>query len=338
MDLNTLWFILLCVLLAGYAILDGFDWGVGILHPLAGNDNDRRVFINAIGPIWNGNEVWLVTFGGAMFAAFPEVYRSVFSGLYTALILLLCALIFRAVSLEFRSKMVSPSWRKAWDTGFFLSSLVAALLFGVAVGNTVQGLPLDQRGLYPDGLLPLLGLYPLLVGLMTVAMFVMHGALYLYLKTEPPLQDKVLRWIWHGFGLFMVLYVLTTIVTLKMLPHATANIEKHPALWAVVVLNVLAIGNIPRSVFLHKPGQAFISSCLSIICLVTLLGAALFPNLVLSAPNPENSLTIYNAASSSKTLEIMTIIAAIGMPFVLAYTVVIYWSFRGKVQLTEHSY
>ncbi|MCC7409874.1 MAG: cytochrome d ubiquinol oxidase subunit II [Phycisphaeraceae bacterium] len=338
MDLNVLWFILLCVLLGGYAVLDGFDWGVGILHPLASTDNDKRIFINAIGPLWDGNEVWLVTFGGAMFAVFPEVYASVFSGFYTALMLLLFALIFRAVSIEFRSKMTSTRWRAFWDWSFCISSLLAAVLFGVAIGNAILGVPLTPRGIYEGGLLGLLGFYQVLVGLLTVAMFVMHGAIYLYLKTEPPLQDKVHHWIWHGYGTFVVLYLLTTIVTLMHVPSATKNFEDKPWLWIFVGLAIASIGNVPRSVYLKKPGQAFISSSLVILSLVGLFGAAIFPNLLISSPTPQNSLTIYSGASSDLTLKIAALIAAIGMPFVLGYTAVIYWSFRGKVRITEHSY
>lgn len=166
MDLQIIWFILLGVLLAGYAVLDGFDLGVGILHPLAKNDHDRRVFINAIGPIWDGNEVWLVTFGGALFAAFPEAYATIFSAFYTALMLVLTALIFRAASIEFRSKIISPTWRKLWDFGFFASSVLAALLFGVAIGNGVIGISLDARGVYTGSLFDELKPYPLLVGLL----------------------------------------------------------------------------------------------------------------------------------------------------------------------------
>ncbi|MCC7205603.1 MAG: cytochrome d ubiquinol oxidase subunit II [Phycisphaeraceae bacterium] len=338
MDLNVLWFILLCVLLGGYAVLDGFDWGVGILHPLASTDTEKRIFINAIGPLWDGNEVWLVTFGGAMFAVFPEVYTSVFEGFYTAFMLLLFALIFRAVSIEFRSKMASPRWRRAWDTGFFVSSLLAAVLFGVAIGNAVTGIPLTPRGQYYGGLLGLVNFYSVLVGLLTVALFVMHGAIYLYLKTEPPLQDKVHHWIWHGYGTFVVLYILTTIVTLTQYPSAAENFKHKPWMWSFVGLALAAIGNVPRAVYLKKPGQAFVSSSLVILSLVGLFAVAIFPRLLISNPDPQNSLTIYSGASSPMTLKIAAIFAAVGMPFVLGYTAVIYWSFRGKVRITEHSY
>jgi cytochrome d ubiquinol oxidase subunit II len=338
MNLELIWFGLLGVLLAGYAVLDGFDFGVGILHPLARGDRERRLFVNAIGPLWDGNEVWLVTFGGALFAMFPEAYATVFSGFYMAIVLLLFALIFRAVSLEFRSKVESPAWRSIWDWGFFGSSLTAAFLFGVAVGNTVGGIPLDERGIYTGGFFDLLGPYPLLVGLLSVSLFAMHGAIYLFLKTDGAVRDRLGRWMWHTWGVFLVLYLLTTMLTLMRVPTATANFEHYPWAAVIVVLMVLAIANIPRCIFNEKYGQAFVSSTFIIVSLVGLLGLAVFPNLVMANNDPANSLTIYNAASSALTLKIGLIFALIGMPFVITYTGVIYWTFRGKVQLGENSY
>ncbi|HSU66472.1 MAG TPA: cytochrome d ubiquinol oxidase subunit II, partial [Tepidisphaeraceae bacterium] len=195
MPLPILWFILLGVLLAGYAILDGFDLGVGILHPLARNDHERRIFINAIGPIWDGNEVWLITFGGALFAAFPEAYATIFSGFYPYFMALLFALIFRAASIEFRSKVHSPRWRHAWDYGFFGSSLFATILFGVTVGNAMTGIPLDERGVFVGSPLDMIKPYPFLVAFLAVSLFAMHGALYLYLKVpHGELHQKMGRW------------------------------------------------------------------------------------------------------------------------------------------------
>lgn len=338
MDLNVLWFILLGALLAGYAILDGFDLGVGILQPIAKTDEERRVMINSIGPIWDGNEVWLVTFGGAMFAAFPEAYATVFSGFYIAFMLVLFALILRAVSIEFRGKIQSRRWRLFWDCGFFVSSLLASLLFGIAVGDAMIGIPLDERGVFSGSFIDQLGLYQLLVGLMTVAMFTMHGAIYLFLKTEGELQRRLNDWMWRGFGFFLVSYLLVTIMTLALIPRATRNFADHPWAWAIVVLNILAIANIPRALSQRRPAYAFVSSSATIAALICLFGMALYPNLVTARPHLENSLTIYNAASSPKTLGIMALIAAIGMPFVLAYTGIVYWTFRGKVRLEEHSY
>jgi cytochrome d ubiquinol oxidase subunit II len=342
MDAQTLaviWFGLEGVLLAGYAVLDGFDLGVGILHPfIPRDDEERRIAINSIGPIWDGNEVWLITFGGALFAAFPIAYAAVFSGFYSAFMLLLFALIFRAVSLEFRSKRQSHLWRRFWDGGFALGSLVAALLFGVAVGNAMLGIPLDSEGNFIGGLRDQIGPYPLLVGVMSVAMFMLHGGLYLYLKTEGNFQARLRAWLWRAFGFFLVMYMFTTIYTLILVPHATSNFGHLPWAAIIVVLDVLAIANIPRCIYWDRPRQAFLSSAAAIVAFVALFGVALFPNMVTASNDPALSVTLYNAASSQKTLTIMLIIAAIGMPFVLAYTAVIYWTFRGKVRLGEHSY
>jgi cytochrome d ubiquinol oxidase subunit II len=342
MDHSTLaviWFVLEGVLLTGYAILDGFDLGVGILHPFVPRDDtERRIAINSIGPLWDGNEVWLVTFGGALFAAFPGAYASVFSGFYTAFILLLLALISRAVSLEFRSKLESHRWRRFWDWAFFAGSALAALLFGVAVGNAVLGLPLDREGNVLATVFDQLGPYPILVGLMTVAMFAMHGGLFLYLKTGGELRRRLRDWMWRSFGYFLVTYLLATIYTVALVPRATANFERFPWAAVVVVISVLAVANIPRCLHWNMPGKAFLSSCVVIATQVMLFGLALFPNLVTASNDPELSVTIYNAASSPKTLGIMLIIAAVGMPFVLAYTSIIYWTFRGRVELDEHSY
>jgi len=337
-DLNLLWFVLLGVLLAGYAILDGFDLGVGILHLAVRNEKDRRLAINAIGPLWDGNEVWLVTFGGAMFAAFPNAYATVFSGFYVAFMLLLFALIFRAVSMEFRGKRDSLAWKRFWDGSFFGASLLATFLFGVAAGNALAGIPVDSGGNYTGSFFNLIRPYPILIGLMTVSFATMHGAIYLFLKTEHELQQVVHRWMWRGFGLTLVTYMLATIFTLATLPDAVRNFREHPWAWAVVVLMVLAFANIPRAIFLDRPFYAFISSSFTILAMVFLFSLTLFPNLVVSSVSPANSLTIYNAASSPKTLKIMAIIALIGMPFVLAYTTAIYWAFRGKVRISDHSY
>lgn len=342
--LTIVWFFLLGVLLIGYAILDGFDLGVGIIHPfVAKGDQQRRITMNSIGPLWDGNEVWLVTFGGALFAAFPNAYATVFSGFYSAFMLLLFSLIFRAVSLEFRSKVHNRFWRSIWDWCFFGASGVAALLFGVAGGNLIAGLAINEGGDYTGTMMhqlwsPTAGPYPLVVGLMTVALFAMHGGIYLYLKTEGELQERAHKAMWTLFGVFLTLYILATMYTLQAVPTATRNFEAHPWLWVVPVLNVLAIANIPRALHLGRPLYAFLSSCATIAALATLFAAAIFPNFVVSTTDAANSVNIWNARSSEKTLGIMLIIAIIGIPCVLSYTVAIYWTFRGKVTLDHSSY
>ena len=323
-DLNTIWFILVGVLFTGYVMLDGFDLGIGALHLFTKDDAERRTL--------------LVTGGGALFAAFPNVYATVFSGFYLAFILLLVSLIFRAVSIEFRSKQPMCWWRQTWDIGFSAGSLLASLLFGVALGNIAWGIPIDERGEFAGTFFGLLKPYPLLVGVTTVVLFMMHGAIYGALKTEGMLHDKLRRWAMRSILFFVICAAAITVATLLCVPHMTEHVRTHPWLFVVVLANLLAIANIPREFHHGRDWRAFLSSCVAMITLMALFGLNMYPNLVYSLPNPENSLNIYNAASSSKTLGIMLVIACIGMPLVIAYTVSIYWIFRGKVKMDKTSY
>jgi len=337
-DLRVVWFVLVGALLTGYAILDGFDLGVGALHLFTKTDAERRLLLNAIGPVWDGNEVWLVTSGGALFAAFPVVYATVCSGFYLAFMLLLAALIFRAVAIEFRSKQPMRWWRQWWDVSFSVSSVLCALLIGVALGNIVRGVPIGADGEFAGGFATLINPYALLVGVTTVALFAMHGAIFLTMKTEPPLHDVVRRWVRGTMIAFIICYAMTTIATLVYLPHMAEPFARHPALFALPLLNVLAIANVPREIHHGRDMRAFLSSCAAIAALLLLAGVGMFPNLVRSSPLPEHSLTIYNAASSTKTLGIMLVVALLGMPMVIGYTICIYWIFRGKVRLDPTSY
>ena len=337
-DLNTIWFILVGALFSGYAVLDGFDLGVGALHLFSKTDLERRTLINAIGPVWDGNEVWLVTGGGALFAAFPEVYASSFSGFYLAMVLLLVGLIFRAVAIEFRSKRPGVLWRRVWDVSFSVSSILSALLIGVALGNIAWGVPLDANHEYAGTFLGLLNPYSILVGVTTVALFMMHGAIYVVMKTEGELHDKVRGWIQNTMIFFIICYVTTTMATLIYVPHMAHSIRENPWLFLLPLINMLAVANIPREIHLNRYFMAFLSSCAAVAALLATFGLEMYPNLILSNPEVANSLTVYNAASSDKTLGIMLVIAALGMPLVIAYTVSIYWIFRGKVVINEHSY
>ncbi len=338
MDLHIIWFVLLGVLLIGYAILDGFDLGVGALHLFARGDRERRIFMNAIGPVWDGNEVWLVTFGGALFAAFPEAYATAFSGFYIPFMILLFCLIFRAISMEFRSKEKHPAWRNFFDGSFFAASALASVLFGVAVGNMMLGIPIGADFEYQGTMLNLLRPFPLLVGIFTLSMFALHGAVYLYLKTEGELQARVRTWIMKTFFIFLSLYAIVTAYALLGVPTALYNFTHFPWAWAIVALDMLAIANIPRAAVKNLPAQAFISTGAHIAAMVFLFGIAVFPNMIVSSLDPAWNMTVYNAASSEKTLGIMLVIAAIGMPFVLMYTSSVYYIFRGKVKLDKFSY
>jgi cytochrome bd ubiquinol oxidase subunit II len=338
LDLNATWFVLVGVLFTGYAMLDGFDLGVGALHLFTETDEERRTMLNAIGPVWDGNEVWLVTGGGALFAAFPNVYATVFSGFYLAFVLLLAALIFRAVAIEFRSKQPMRWWRQMWDTAFCGSSLLSSLLIGVAMGNIAWGIPLDARGEFAGSFLGLLHPYALLLGVTTVALFMMHGAIYGVMKTDGELHYKLRDWVNHCIIFFIICYAVTTMATLLYVPHMAARVRANPWLFTIALVNMLAIANIPREIHRGSDRRAFVSSCAAMAALMGLFGLEMFPNLVLSNPEPAHSLTVYNAASSSKTLGIMLVIALIGVPIVIAYTSSIYWIFRGKVKLDRTSY
>jgi cytochrome d ubiquinol oxidase subunit II len=338
LDLNSIWFLLIGVLFTGYAMLDGFDLGVGALHLFTKEDEERRLLLNSIGPVWDGNEVWLVTGGGALFAAFPNVYATVFSGFYLAFVLLLVALIFRAVAIEFRSKQPMRWWRRMWDAGFSGGSILSSLLIGVAMGNIAWGIPLDERGEFAGTFWSLLGPYPLLLGVTTVALFMMHGAIYALMKTEGPLHDKLRGWINNCIIFFIIYYAVTTMATLLYVPHMSARVREQPWLFSIALVNLLAIANIPREIHFGRDARAFISSCVGMVAMMGLFGLEMYPNLVLSNPIATNSLNIQNAASSQKTLGIMLTIALIGVPIVLAYTVSIYWIFRGKVKLDKMSY
>lgn len=358
MDYNVIWYLLVGILLMGYAILDGFDLGVGVLHLFTKNDHDRRIFLNSIGPVWDGNEVWLITAGGALFAAFPEVYSTAFSGFYLPFMLLLFALIFRAVSIEFRSKEPSPRWRSAWDTGFSSGSILAAVLFGIAVGNIIIGFNIGPDKEYHGTFLNLITPYTLITGVFNLMMFSLHGAIYLYMKTEGDLQKQVGSWIMKIYILFVILFVILTAVTLYLKPEMIANfsfgkvnfpgeqhtlIVKHQTLisiiaWSVVFLNILSIANIPRTLRRNKPKQMFLSSACTIAALILLFALGIFPNMMISNVSAYYNLDIYNASSTAYTLRNMFIIALIGFPFVLTYTIAIYWTYRGKTILDDHSY
>lgn len=327
MDLPTVWFALLGVLLAGYAVLDGFDLGVGVLHLFARSDHEREQLVESIAPFWSGNEVWLVVFGGALFAAFPAAYAAAFTAMYLPFMVLLVALIFRAVAVEFRHHAKTLRGRFAWDVSFGLASVLVAFLFGVAVGNSITGLPIGPGGEIEDGALDLLRPYPVLVGLFAVSAVAMHGAIYLQLRTEGELRARVGRWCWWTFGVFLSLFLLASAVTVRTFPNATANFERHPWLWVVPVLNVLAIANLPRALVHGHPVWAFVSSGAVIAALTCLFGVALFPNLIASTLGTEHNLTVWKTASSHNTLGNLLVVAAIGMPFVLAYTVCTYWVF-----------
>ncbi len=330
MDLNTVWFILVTVLFAGFFLLEGFDYGVGILLPFVGKmDEERRAVINTIGPVWDGNEVWMITAGGALFASFPHVYATFFSGFYLALVLMLIALILRGVAFEYRSLRDDPAWRNRWDWAIFTGSLVPALLWGVAVGNLMRGFAIDADMNYWGGLIPLLNPFAILGGLVFVTLFTMHGANFLALKTEGVLIERAKEFgfkAWIAATVLTVLFVVWSFFETDILTKSGIN-GLIPAILAAVTL-VLS-GWLNKT---GKDGWAFVASSLTVVFATVMVFAGLFPRILISSMDAANSLDIYNAAASPYTLKVMTIVAVIFIPIVLLYQIWTYRVFRQRIK------
>lgn len=329
MALNVVWFVLIAILWTGYFVLDGFDLGVGILLPFLGkNDTRRRIILNTIGPHWDGNEVWLLTAGGATFAAFPGWYATLFSGFYLPLFLILIALILRGISFEFRSKDENPRWRSLWDWCAFAGSLVPALLWGVAFANFVRGVPIDANLQYAGGFWNLLNPFALLGGLVSLSSFTLYGALFLSLKTTGHLLEnsrKTARRLWPIVVIVVMAYVITSYFATDVINTLGINPGVIPI---ASILTLLTSGWFLRN---RREGWAFTLIALTIVFSMATIFIQLFPNVLLSLGNPANNLTIYNVASSQATLKLMTIVAAIFVPIVLAYQVWTYWIFRKRI-------
>lgn len=328
--LNIIWFILVTVLFIGFFFLEGFDYGVGILLPFLGKkDEERRAIINTIGPVWDSNEVWMLTAGGAMFASFPHVYATLFSGFYLALVLMLVALILRGVAFEYRSKYADMATRNRWDWAIFIGSALPALLWGVAVGNLMRGFAIDENMNYWGGLLPLLNPFSILGGLVFVALFTMHGANYLALKTEGAIETRAKETAfkaWIAATVLTVLFVAWTFFATDILTKPGVN-GLIPAVLAAVAL--LTVGYFNK---VGKYGSAFVGGSLAIVFATIMVFAGLFPRILISSLDPNYSLTIYNASSTPYTLTIMTIVAVIFVPIVLAYKIWTYRVFRARVK------
>ncbi len=329
MELNTLWFILIGVLFTGFFILEGFDYGVGILLRVLGkNDEERRAIINTIGPVWDANEVWLLTAGGAMFAAFPNWYATLFSGFYLALFLMLAALIVRGVAFEFRSKGHDPRWRELWDWAIAVGSFVPALLWGVAMSNIVRGVPIDAKMQYVGGFFNLLNPYALLGGVAGLGVFTLHGALFLALRTDGEVRHRaeaLANRLWPivlivGAGTVIASYFATDIFQ---------RLGVNPGISALGAGAAFLIGGwlIRQGHF----GWAFAMTALTIALTIVTTFRGLYPRVMVSSLNPDWSLTITNASSSPYTLQVMTIVALIFVPIVLAYQAWNYWVFRARI-------
>lgn len=335
MVLQSTWFFLWGLLWAVFFMTDGFDFGIGTLYPFLGkSDEDKRIMINAMGPLWDGNQVWLVTAGGVTFAAFPLVYSVMFSSLYSALMLILFALILRGVSFEFRGKIDDPTWRKVWDSSIFIGSFLPALLFGVAFANIFQGLPIDRNGILQGNLLTLLNPYGLLGGLLFVALFLVHGALWLAIKAEGDLHDRAVATATKLWPVLLVIAVIFLVAS-KFATHLYDNYLAHPILFAVILITVAAL--IGSRYFIAKKAyfKAWFSSALTIVGATFFGVIGLFPALFPSSLRESYSLTAFNASSSPLTLKIMLVVVILFIPVVIAYQVWAYYTFRGKVTLED---
>lgn len=335
MNLQIVWFILIAVLYIGFFLLEGFDFGVGILLPFLSRDKDpkrvdqkRRTIINTIGPHWDGNEVWLLTAGGATFAAFPEWYATLFSGFYLALFLLLLALIARGVAFEFRSKDENPKWRSLWDWCIFLGSLLPALLLGVAFGNLVHGVPIDADMNYVGGFFNLLNPYALLAGIATVVTFTLYGAIFLSLKTTGELMEtarEAARRLWPVVAVVLLVFLVATYFATDILYHLGVNPGVVPLTGIVAIL---LSGYFIRR---NMDGWSFTLVAVAIAFALVTMFMILFPRVMVSSLNNDWSLTIYNASSSPYTLKVMTIVAIIFVPVVLFYQGWSYYVFRKRI-------
>lgn len=330
LDLNILWFVLIAVLYVGFFVLEGFDFGVGILLPFLGDDDlRRRQIINTIGPHWDGNEVWLLTAGGATFAAFPNWYATLFSGFYLALVLLLLALIVRGVAFEFRGKNDAPGWRSLWDWCLFVGSAVPALLIGVSFANMVRGVPIDAEMNYVGGFFNLLNPFALLGGVSSLLAFTFYGAIFLSLKTTGPVAERAnaaAGRMWPLATIAIFGYYISHYFATDIVEQLGVNPGPIPLLMGAAIL---------VAGWLHRRGRlgwAFLATALAIVSMVAVSFLVLFPRVMVSSLNPAWSLTIYNASSSPYTLTVMTIVALIFVPVVLAYQGWTFWVFRNRVQ------
>ncbi|MEO0898930.1 MAG: cytochrome d ubiquinol oxidase subunit II [Bacteroidota bacterium] len=338
LDYPTWWFLVMGALFSGYAILDGFDLGAGAWHLFLKKEESRRVALNAIGPVWDGNEVWLVIGGGALFAGFPEVYATLFSGMYIPFMLFLTFLIFRAISIEFRSKEEMKWWKNTWDISYSVSSIMLAFLLGVVLGNVLQGIAIGPDKEFQGHWLEFINPYALLVGLTTLTLFMMHGAFYLAMKTEGRLFAKMTILLKNATIAFMIAFGLLTVATLIFFPHMSDKFQEVPILFLVPTLLILVVAAIPREISKRRYSRGFLLSAITVSLMLIVVAIELYPVVLPSNMNPAYSLDVYKAASSEGSLKNMLTIAAIGTPLVLTYTAVVFWTFRGKVMMDENSY
>lgn len=332
------YFVMIFALVA-YATLDGFDIGVGLLHLFTKGDNERRVMINSIGPVWDGNTTWIVIGSGVLFAGFPKAFANITSSLYTATMILLFGFMLRAAAIEFRSKKPSYAWRYFWDGAFAFASLVLAVSVGLILGNLVSGLPLNRIGVYEGGMSLLLTPYSILVAVLGISLFTLHASIYLLMKTENHFHDKIRSWVNPLIVVFLILWAATTAATFIYNRHMIEPFLVYPYLSVCILFSLASIGGIVHYVKKRKDGKAFLCSCLSIVFLFILFVVGTFPNILLSTVDPEtNSLTLYNSSSSRTALMFMAIIGLTGIPLSFFYGSYVHKVFKGKVKIDHTSY
>ena len=335
MNYEVIWFYLIAILFIGYFVLEGFDFGVGILLPFVSkNDTERRMVINTIGPHWDGNEVWLITAGGAMFAAFPNWYATLFSGFYIAFFLMLIALIFRGVGFEFRSKVSSNGWRSFWDWSIFFGSLIPALLWGIAFTNFIRGVPINEKFIYVGNFWDLINFYSIMGGLVTLSGFIVHGAIFLSMKLEKPFAERINKYafkLWIPNVIILIFFVIQTYLFTDVINQLGVNPGVIP------IGAVLALFSVGYLIRIKRNGWAFFMNCLTIVFSASTIFMILFPRLLVSSLDPAFSLTIMNSASGSYTLRIMSIIALIFVPVVIGYQSWTYWIFRKRISSDKKS-
>ena len=363
--LKLIWWLFIGVLLIGFVITDGFDLGVGTLLPFLGKtDDERRVIINTVGPHWDGNQVWLITAGGAIFAAWPLVYAAAFSGFYIAMLLVLFALFFRPVGFDYRSKLPDPRWRNAWDWGLFAGGAVPALIFGVAFGNLLQGVPFHHdellRPTYTGSFFALLNPFALLAGVVSLSMLVMHGAIWLQMRTEDPVASRARKTVFISAMVMMISFAVAGLwlsfgidgYRITYIPNGEyANllgktVEHVPGAWLqnyatypwMILAPVLGFAGAALTILLsraHRPGLGFVTSSLSMAGVILTAGFSMFPFIMPSSSSPSSSLTVWDATSSHMTLNIMFWVTMFFLPIVLGYTIWSYWHMRGRVTVQQ---
>jgi cytochrome d ubiquinol oxidase subunit II len=332
LDYDLWWFLIFGAVISGYAILDGFDLGAGCLHLLLKRNNSRRIAMTAVGPIWDGNEVWLVIGGGALFAGFPVAYAAIFSALYIPFMIFMVGLIFRGIAIQFRDQEPVPRWERGWDIAYCLASVIISLSLGLMLGNVVKGIPLNGDKEFAGDWLTFFNPFAILVAITTTLLFMLHGTLYLLMKTEGSMLERLESFTSYFLILFMISFLLTSAWSILYLPYLNTVFHSHPWALAVPLLAMVSVLLIPGRIRKGRYRLAFVHSAVTIALLLVMIALDIFPNLLYSPDQPLNSITVYNGASSIKTMKILLIIALTGVPLAATYTSFVFWTFKGKIQ------